>query len=147
MKIIVLGCLIAQMKRFDALITTQKTPVSAKSHFGKNPEKIAQNDHFSNMTIFWRFFLIFKEMGPCRGLGFFLHCNHCIKMLHLSYQTPPYNDFHFLGFNGFLQFFRPLVAGAKHQQKKSRKLFSVFLQHKAYKITRAGNISLILREM
>ena len=48
--------------------------------------------------------------------------------------------------NGFLQFFRPLVAGVKHQIFISRKIFSVFLWHKAYKITRAGNLSLILRD-
>ena len=40
MKIIVLGCLIAQMKRFDALITAQKTPELCKVPFWKkNQEK------------------------------------------------------------------------------------------------------------
>ena len=68
---IVLGCLIAQMKRFDALITTQKTPALCEVPFWKKSRKIAQNYHFSKMTIFWRFFLIFKEMGPRGELGFF----------------------------------------------------------------------------
>ena len=71
MKIIIRGCLIAQMKRFDALITTQKTPAFCEAPFWKKSRKIAQNDHFSKMTIFLRFFLIFKEMGPRRELGFF----------------------------------------------------------------------------
>ena len=35
MKIIVWGCLIAQMKRYDALITTQKTPALCKVPFWK----------------------------------------------------------------------------------------------------------------
>ena len=85
-------------------------------------------------------------MGPHRELGF-LDCNQCIKTLHLSYQTHPYDNFHFLGYNGFLQSFRPLVQGVKHEFFSSRKIVSVILWHKAYKITRAGNLSLILREM
>jgi hypothetical protein len=61
MKIIAQGCLIAQMKRFDALITTQKKPqLSAKYHFGKKSNIIAQNDQSSKISIFFlRFFLIF----------------------------------------------------------------------------------------
>ena len=43
------------------------------------------------------------------------------------------NDFHFLGYNGFLQFFRPLVPGVKRQILFFFKIFSVFLWHKAYK--------------
>ena len=39
-KAIISQKMIAQIKRFDALITTQKkTQRSAKSHFGKNKEK------------------------------------------------------------------------------------------------------------
>ena len=41
LKIIVLGCLIAQMKRFDALIKTQKTPALCKVPFWKKSRKIA----------------------------------------------------------------------------------------------------------
>ena len=52
MKIIVWGCLIAQMKRFDALITTQKTPALCEVPFWKKSRKIAQNDHFSKMKLF-----------------------------------------------------------------------------------------------
>ena len=59
MKIIVLGRLIAQMKRFDALVTTQKTPALYKVPFWKKSRKIAQNNNFSKMTNFVRFFLIF----------------------------------------------------------------------------------------
>ena len=71
MKIIEWGFLIAQMKRFDALITIQKTPALCKVPFWKKSRKIAQNDHFAKMTIFLRFFLILNEMGPRRELGFF----------------------------------------------------------------------------
>ena len=39
MKIIVWGCLIAQMKRFDALIATQKNPSSLQSPVSKKEEK------------------------------------------------------------------------------------------------------------
>ena len=92
-------------------------------------------------------FLDFFRNGTLQRTGVFLSCNQCIKTLHLSYPTPPYNNFNFLGYNGILQFFRPLVAGVKHQIFISRKIFSVFLWHKAYKITQAGNLSLILREI
>ena len=33
--------------------------------------------------------------------------------LHLSYQTPPYNDFHFSTYNRFLEIIRPPVGGVK----------------------------------
>ena len=102
MKIILCGCLIAQMKRFDALITTQKKPqLSARSYFLKNQEK-AQKMAFLKNGHFGLFFLIFSKTGLCRALGFFLRCNQCIKTLHLSYQTPRYDDFHFLAYNGSL---------------------------------------------
>ena len=120
MKIIIWGCLIAQMKRFDALITTQKTPVLCNVPFWKNTRKIAQNDHFSKITIFLRFFLIFKKWDLAESRGF-LRCNQFIKTLHLSYQTPPYDDFHFLTYNWFLEIFRPPVGEVKNQFKKKKK--------------------------
>ena len=47
MKIIVLWCLIAQMKRFDALITTQNKPSSLQSTIPeKKSRKSAKNDRF-----------------------------------------------------------------------------------------------------
>ena len=39
MKIIARGSLIAQIKRVDALITTKKTQISARTHFFKNQDK------------------------------------------------------------------------------------------------------------
>ena len=147
------------MKHFDALITTQKKTSSLQSPILEKIKKklpkmtFFQNKFqkknfkiflFSKMTIFGNFFLIFKDMGPRRELGGFLRCNQCIKTLNFSYQTPPYDNFHFLGWNGFLQFVRPLVAGVKHKKKSKKNILSFLL---AYKITRAGNISLILREM
>ena len=70
-------------------------------------------------------------------------CNQCNKTLDLSYQTSPYNDFHFLAYNGFLQFFRPLVAGVKRKNFIIKKIFSVFLWHKAYKNTRAEQVWIV----
>ena len=52
MTIIVGGCLIAQMKRFDALITTQKTPALCEVPFWKKSKKIIQNDTLKKNTIF-----------------------------------------------------------------------------------------------
>ena len=101
MKIIVWGCLIAQMKRFDALITTQKPQLSARSHFLKNQEKPG----------------IFLD---------FLRCNQCIKTLHLSYQTPQHNDFNFLACNGFFEIFSPMVGGVKNKLKKFEKYFCFY---------------------
>ena len=59
LKTIVRGCLIAQMKCFNALSTTQKIPGLCKI------PTFFKNDYF------WRFFLIFEEMGPRRELRFF----------------------------------------------------------------------------
>ena len=44
MKIIVWGCLIAEMKHFDALITTQKIPALWEVPFWKKSKKNVQND-------------------------------------------------------------------------------------------------------
>ena len=71
MKIIVWGCLIAQMKRFDALITTQKTPALCEVPFLKKSRKTAKKWSFLKNGHFGRFFLIFSKMGLCRALGFF----------------------------------------------------------------------------
>ena len=68
MKIIVLGCLIAQMKRFDVLITTQNPQLSVKSHFGKSQEKL---DFLRNGTL--------QRDGG----------NQCIKMMHLRHIKSP----------------------------------------------------------
>ena len=67
------GCFIAQMKRFDALITTQKKNLSSlQSPFS---EKIKKNLKKIN---------IFSEMGLCREPGFFalqsLHQNASFKL-------------------------------------------------------------------
>ena len=43
----------------------------------------------------------------------FLRCNQCIKALLLSYQTPPYDDFHFSTYNGFLEILDPGRGGQK----------------------------------
>ena len=57
----------------------------------KNQDKPPKNGHFEGLL------LIFSKTGLRRELGFFLQCNKCIKTLHWSYQTPPYNNFYFSG--------------------------------------------------
>ena len=92
----------------------KKPDLSAKSHSGKYQEKIAKNDNFSKIIIFWGIFLIFLGNWTLQRAGV-LCCYQCIKTLYLSYQTSPYDDFHFLAYNWFLQFLRPLVAGVKRK--------------------------------
>ena len=132
MKIIVGGCLIAQMKRFDALITTQKTPALCKVTFWKKSRKNPKHYNLKKIPFLGGFSWCFQQQYSFKSWGF-LHCNQCIQTLHLSNQTPTYDDFHFLGYNGFLQFFRPLVPGVKHKISFFFKIFSVFLWHKAFK--------------
>ena len=43
--------------------------------------------------------LFFFQNGP-KNQFWFLRCNQCIKMLHLSYQVAIYNDFHLMVFRG-----------------------------------------------
>ena len=74
------------------------------------PEKIKKN---CKKLPFFGFFSWFFKKWHLAGRWGSLRCNQCIKTLHLSYQTSAYNDFHFLAYNGFLQFFRPLVARVK----------------------------------
>ena len=83
-----MGVFDSSNEAFDALIIMQKTKLFAKSCFVKKSRKIAQNYHLKKITICWWFFLIFKEIGPC---------NQCIKTLHLSFETPPCDNFHFWG--------------------------------------------------
>ena len=113
MKIIVWGCLIAQMNRFDALITTQKPPALCKVPFLKKSRKIAQNDNFKKNTIFFlSLFLDFLKKWDLAESWGFLCCNQCIKTLHLSYQTPLYDDFHFSTQMGFWKIFVTRQGGS-----------------------------------
>ena len=70
MKIIVRGCLIAQMKRFDALIQRKEPQLSARSHFGKNLEKNNKIAHFSK-TPFFALFPDFFQNGTSQRPGVF----------------------------------------------------------------------------
>ena len=60
MKIIVWGCLIAQMKRLDALITTQKTLTLCNVPLLKKSRKTPKKYNFFTNDRFWWFFLIFS---------------------------------------------------------------------------------------
>ena len=91
----------------------KKPQLSGRSHFFKNQEKPPKNGNFWKMVILGGFSWFFPEWDFAESWGF-LRCNQCIKTLHLSYQTPPYNDFHFSAYNGFLEIFRPLVGGVKN---------------------------------
>ena len=100
---------------------------------------------FEKMVIFGDFSWFFSKRDFAERWGF-LRCNQCIKTLHLSYQTPPYDDLNFSAYNGLLQFFRPLVGEVKNQFKNISKLFSVLLWQKASKTMGTGNLSLKLTE-
>ena len=72
MKIILDGCLIALMKRFDALVTMQKTSALCKVPFlTKSTKKNAKNDYFFKNAHCWQFFLIFSEFELCKERVFF----------------------------------------------------------------------------
>ena len=137
MKIIILGCLIAQMKRFDALITNAINPSALRSPV---LEKIRKNGliwPFFKNDLFCAFSWFFKKWDLAESWGF-LRCNQCIKTLHLSYQTHPYNDFHFWTYNGFLEIFRPPVGGVKNLFWKFLKWFLFLVGQKASKTTSPG---------
>ena len=106
MKIITWGCLIAQMKRFDALITTQKTPEICKLPFWKKSRKIAQNDHFSKMTIFFALFLDFLRNGTSQA-GVFCVVISASKRFIWSIKHPHTMIFIFRLIMGFWKFSDP----------------------------------------
>ena len=60
MKIIIRGCLVAQMKRLDALITTQKTSTLCNVPLLKKSRKTPKKYNFFKNYRFWWFFLIFS---------------------------------------------------------------------------------------
>ena len=72
------------MKRFDALIKTEKTPALCKIPFLKKSVKYAKNDNFFKNANFLWFFLIFSEIGLCKKLRFFalwsVHQNALFKL-------------------------------------------------------------------
>ena len=70
MKIMLVGCLIAEMKRFDALITTQKNLSSLRSPISEKIKKNHEKWSFLKNGHFWRIFLIFSETGLRRELRF-----------------------------------------------------------------------------
>ena len=143
MKIIVWGCLIAQMKRLDALVTTQKTPTLKTVPLLKKSGKTTKKRSFLKKMFYGGFSWFFQQLYIAKSWGF-LRCNQCIQTLHLSYQTPPYNDFHFSGYNGFLQFFRPPVPGVQHKILFIFRILSVFLWHKAYTtIQKRTNVEIV----
>ena len=114
--------------------STLRSPILGKS------KKITQNDHFSKMTIFCAFSWFFKKWDLAESWGC-LCCNQCIKTLHLSYQTPPYDDFNFSTYNEFLKIFRTPVGGVKNQFWKFWKFFSFLVWQKASKTTSPGKSS------
>ena len=71
MKIIGLGCLMAQMKRHDTLIATQKTLTLCDVRLLKKSRKTPKNYYFSKNDHFGGFFLIFSAMVHCTELRFF----------------------------------------------------------------------------
>ena len=113
---------------YNAKTTPTLKPVPLLKISGKTTKTVI----FEKIVFLGGFLDFFQQRYIAKSWGF-LRCNQCIPTLHLSYQTPPYNDFHFSGSNGFLQFFRRPVPGVKRKILFFFKIFSVFLWHKAYK--------------
>ena len=84
----------------------------------KNQEKLPKMTIFPKITIFGDFSWFFQQRYIGKSWGF-LRCNQCVLALHLSYQTPQSDEFHFLASNAFLQIFRPLVRGGGTAQWRS----------------------------
>ena len=129
------------MKRFDALIATQKTSSLCQVSFLKKNWKTAKKCSF-----FMFYFLFFQKWDFAESWGF-LRCNHCIKTLHLSYQMTLSDDFHFSSHNGGVRFFRPLVEGVKIQFWHFLKLISSLMHQTTPKTTWGSNVSPMLRKM
>ena len=115
---------IAQKKGFNALNTTQKTPILCKISFLRksrkisskwsNKVKVVKNEHFE------QFFFIFSEMVICTELGFFAFIQ-CIKPLLLSYHNQhSANFFRFFTINGDLYDFG-VVRSYPEWKKQSKK--------------------------
>ena len=89
------------------------------------------------MIIFFVFFLIFQQRYRFKSQGFLCqNIKHPYMMISI-----------FVGCNGFLQFFRPLVPGVKCIILCFYKMFSVLLWHRACKTTHSIILFLILRKM
>ena len=99
------------MKRFDALITTQKNLSSLQSPISDKIKKNRKKFAFLKKWYFIAVFLIFFRKETLQRGEVFLRCNQCITALHLRYRTTLLDDFHFLPYNG-VRFFRPLVGGS-----------------------------------
>ena len=121
MKIIVRGCLIAQMKRQGTLIATQKPSFLCDVPLLKKLRKTSKNCNFFKNYHFWGIFLNFSATVHCKEQRFFL-CNQCVQALHLSYQTLSYNDFHFSAYNVFFfKFLDPWYGGKNINFEKNLK--------------------------
>ena len=100
MIIIVWGCLIAQTKRIDALVTTQKPPTLLNVPLLRKSGNTIKNRNFWNNGNFLDFSRLFQQWYIAKSLCF-LRCFQCIQTLHLSYQTPFYNDLNLTIFYNF----------------------------------------------
>ena len=134
------------MKRFDALITTQKTSALYKVPFLKKSRKTVKKGHFWKNGIFCGCSWFFRKWDFAESLGF-LRCNQCIKTVHLSYQTAIYDDFHFSLYNGGVLFFRPLVGGVKIQFWIFFFIISFLIHKTTPKNTWGSSVSPMLRKM
>ena len=100
MKIIEFWCLIAQIKRQNALNAKQKTSTLSHVPLLKKLRKTPKNDFFFKWSLLG-VFLDFFSNGTLHRVKVFLRCNQCVLVLHLSYQIPPTNNFHFSAYNSF----------------------------------------------
>ena len=95
--------LITQMKCQNTLLQRKKPKLFAMYHCWKNQEIPPKMGIFGN-GYFWCFFVIFSATVQRKELRVFLRWNLCIPVLHLGYQTFPYNGFHFLAYIVFFFF-------------------------------------------
>ena len=124
MKIIRLWCLIAQMKRQDTLIATQKTSTLSDVPLLKKSRKIPQNGHFWKNGHFWEFFLIFSATVHRTELRFFaLQSVRPGASFKLSNTPKQWFSFFRLKW-GFSNFQTPRTGGVL---KKNSIFFGIFL--------------------
>ena len=120
------------MKRFDALIATQKTSAFCKVPFlkksVKNHPKIQFFQKCDFLWVSW-----FSQKWDFAESWSFLWCNQYIKTLHLRYQMTILDDFHFLPYNGGVCFFKTPVGGVKWCFWCKIKLYGHLLWQKAPK--------------
>ena len=106
-------------------------PISLK--IKKNRQKMVIFEKWKFLAIFLDFF----QNGTSQRAGVFCVVISASKRFIWAIKHPHQMIFIFWLIMGFLQFYRPLVAGVKCENFVLKKIFSVFIWHKASKNSRA----------